>query len=454
MSIQLRPVLERFFSYYMNERNLEKTVSCVAENIISIGTGEHETAVGKEAFTRLYRQEFELAPDPLAFELRGYTEHVYNDNFGSVSCTVHITQFPQTPDELSFDGLLIADIVREGQQWLIASLHMSFPLERPFHWFIQMNYSADSSRQIISRTQYEIVRLLSKVLPGGVLGFYLTEGFPLYLINDELLGYLGYTYDEFRAATGGSSLDLLFAEDRVLVQQHLIKSLADKTECYLECRANRKDGTFIWISVRARKFISDDGTAAVICAIIDITNTIAFQEKLQQDISRDVLTPILNRKAAVAQIEESFKYCRTGTFFILDIDNFKKLNDTEGHQTGDEILQALAKLLLDAVCEQEIAARLGGDEFILYCPGLTDAEQARQKALSIQTAFAQTVCAQYPHIQLSISIGAAEREGDDSFNQLYTKADIALYEVKNTQKGSYKMNIDEKKYGQCQQDRA
>ena len=93
MSIQLRPVLERFFSYYMNERNLEKTVSCVAENIISIGTGEHETAVGKEAFTRLYRQEFELAPDPLAFELRGYTEHVYNDNFGHQTGDILISCF-------------------------------------------------------------------------------------------------------------------------------------------------------------------------------------------------------------------------------------------------------------------------------------------------------------------------------------------------------------------------
>ena len=148
----------------------------------------------------------------------------------------------------------------------------------------------------------------------------------------------------------------------------------------------------------------------------------------------DPLTGIHNRLAYDQRIEQEFarwrRYGAPLTMMIWDVDRFKEVNDTYGHQAGDKVLRVIAKLLSQRVRDADFVARYGGEEFVVLLPE-TELDHARAVAEKLREGIAEAdFHYRGDHVAITISCGiAAFREGDDS-DSVFRRADAALYRAK------------------------
>jgi diguanylate cyclase (GGDEF)-like protein len=154
---------------------------------------------------------------------------------------------------------------------------------------------------------------------------------------------------------------------------------------------------------------------------------------LKQSSESDSLTGVGNRRYLLRRLEE-VRCSQTGmTFFLVDMDHFKQINDTLGHEVGDKVLVAFANNIQTLCRNDEIFARIGGEEFALIVPDMGHTA-ASQFAERIRTA---TKCNNIPEIQgtqlaLTVSIGIAHAAaGDTDFSSMYHRADQAMYQAKS-----------------------
>ena len=185
-------------------------------------------------------------------------------------------------------------------------------------------------------------------------------------------------------------------------------------------------------------------TTYLLLFVISFLWTIGFilmvSQRLQSDLwdlaNIDTLTRIPNRHATQTFLEKEYaRVERKGKAFsvlLIDIDNFKQINDTHGHATGDQALITTAKIFASAVRKQDIAGRWGGEEFLLILPD-TSIQNAHLLAERLRsTVAAVKVDTEDTLVQLTISIGVASSEISMSIDEILKKADDALYVAKAT----------------------
>jgi diguanylate cyclase (GGDEF)-like protein/PAS domain S-box-containing protein len=281
------------------------------------------------------------------------------------------------------------------------------------------------------------MELVSEALPGGIMGSYLEEGYPLYTINDTMLNILGYTYEELVDATNEKMMNIIYPPDQKWVEESIEKQFHEKNEYKVEYRIVGKGGRIIWVSDIGKKIKSEDGRDAMISIMTDVSDRIERENQLIKEAQLDPLTGLYNRKRAISLIEADFLKEKSGTLYICDVDNFKSMNDTKGHLAGDRALIHLAKLIQHYADENCVTARLGGDEFMLYFT--EDAEKKGADVIGkIQKEFAIAMKTSNPDLDITISAGGALRNAGEDFKDLYKKADTALYLAKK-EKGQLKI---------------
>ena len=148
----------------------------------------------------------------------------------------------------------------------------------------------------------------------------------------------------------------------------------------------------------------------------------------------DELTQLANRRSFVQSVEQDIDRCRKSgcavTLLALDLDHFKKVNDTYGHCVGDEVLQHTARLLKGAIRQHDIVGRLGGEEFAIYL-GSTEVKTATMVAERIRSIIEQSpLKTEQGEVFFTVSIGMTSRSCQIDFNSLYEEADDALYLAK------------------------
>ena len=174
-----------------------------------------------------------------------------------------------------------------------------------------------------------------------------------------------------------------------------------------------------------------------------------LETQLEQNTKKsltDALTDLNNRPFLEKKLGELINDDRSGTLFMIDLDNFKKMNDTYGHMVGDEVLKTFAEVLKMFARKDDILCRLGGDEFVTFYTDLTDREIVAQKATDIIRVFSDKMGAMGYGGIVSVSIGIKITLGEESFEELYDRADKTLYLVKNGGKNAYRIydeNTDE-----------
>jgi diguanylate cyclase (GGDEF)-like protein len=159
------------------------------------------------------------------------------------------------------------------------------------------------------------------------------------------------------------------------------------------------------------------------------------ETKLRHTAAYDRLTMLLNRDAFGDQVTEALTH-RGGVLLMIDLDDFKTINDTLGHTVGDGLLLAIARRLSAAVRADDLVARLGGDEFAILQPG-GQGGGADTLAQRVLDSLAQPVEVDGQRLLVHASIGSAVAIAGDDFPALLRNADIALYEAKDRGKNGY-----------------
>jgi diguanylate cyclase (GGDEF)-like protein len=151
---------------------------------------------------------------------------------------------------------------------------------------------------------------------------------------------------------------------------------------------------------------------------------------LQQMTTTDSLTGLRNRRYLEEVMSELAGQAEAGmplSLLVIDIDFFKRINDTYGHQIGDAVLQELSWKLLKEANEEGIAARMGGEEFVILLPN-ADKQQAQEFAERLRRGIEH---GEWQHVPITVSIGVATFGSEDNADSLFARADEALYASKN-----------------------
>ena len=244
-------------------------------------------------------------------------------------------------------------------------------------------------------------------------------------INNQFEEILGYKLNELE---GLNFLNLVHEED----YNSTIKAMEDindrKEVIGFTNRYRCKDGSYKYIEWRS-KLMGDN----VYSSARDVTSNKLQEAELTLNAMMDKLTNLYNRhylyQVVGNYMEYADRYEVPLSVLILDLDFFKRVNDTWGHPIGDEILKMTAKMMKEAIRESDILVRFGGEEFLVLMPQ-TSIEGAIVVAEKIRMAIEE---ANHPITgKITASLGAAERMKMESFRHLYYRVDKALYEAKET----------------------
>jgi diguanylate cyclase (GGDEF)-like protein/PAS domain S-box-containing protein len=258
--------------------------------------------------------------------------------------------------------------------------------------------------------------------------------------NKAACGIFGYGADEVL----GRNVGMLTPESYIGERDPQLPLFKTAGSNYLvgkprEMLGKRKDGTIFPISLAISK-IARAGRPTFVAVVRDITERRQREEEIQRLAFFDPLTQLPNRRLLLDRLKRtqmnSARAEQHGALMFLDLDHFKLLNDTMGHDLGDELLQQVAARLKTCVREGDTVARLGGDEFVMLLEGLgqsshESAANAEAVASKILGALGQPYQLRgYPY-DSTPSIGIVVFKGDgQSTDELLKKADVAMYRAK------------------------
>lgn len=209
-----------------------------------------------------------------------------------------------------------------------------------------------------------------------------------------------------------------------------------------EHRIVDRHGRTRWVEALASRIVWDDGEPAVLVTLIDITERKAAEARLAELAYEDALTGLPNRRLFENRLEQALAAYRRhggqGALMLLDLDRFKTVNDTLGHQAGDALLVEAARRLRHVLRREDTVARLGGDEFGILIDPLSEPGDAARIAQKINAALAEPILWQGQTIHSGASIGVALFPSDAASGaDLLRNADVALYRVKTSGRGSW-----------------
>lgn len=153
-------------------------------------------------------------------------------------------------------------------------------------------------------------------------------------------------------------------------------------------------------------------------------------ERLSQLAERDWLTGLYNRMAVEQKIDAWLRTEKAGTLFVMDVDDFKQINDRYGHSTGDKVLQGIATLLARMAFRTDILGRIGGDEFVIFMPVSQDAGFIESRCRQIEQRFQELPRDQFLVRRIGLTVcGYTCQEGDD-YRNLFDRVDQGLLQAK------------------------
>ncbi|MCH4213756.1 MAG: EAL domain-containing protein [Atopobiaceae bacterium] len=194
--------------------------------------------------------------------------------------------------------------------------------------------------------------------------------------------------------------------------------------------------------------VADEGGAVtrVVARAEDVSNEFEEQEALRHIAETDGLTGLLNKQTGLQLMRRSLQRrrpTRVDAVLMIDIDNFKTINDSVGHLFGDKALKMVAACIKSSFRSGDIVARFGGDEFVVYLVGVGDATHAIGKAATVLDKVNRLRIEGVPQIDCCIGIGLVRSHDTDiELDDLVARADAALYEAKTAGKNRYRLYTD------------
>jgi diguanylate cyclase (GGDEF)-like protein/PAS domain S-box-containing protein len=210
-----------------------------------------------------------------------------------------------------------------------------------------------------------------------------------------------------------------------------------------EFRLSHRSGDWIWVRAIGR-VVDRDGTGRaqrVAGTYSDISNEKAAEGKLRRLAELDGLTGLPNRTLFNHRLEEAIARANAGkpmALLFLDVDHFKTVNDTHGHESGDEVLKVCAARMQSVVRKSDTVSRLAGDEFTIILEDISDLRDAERVARKLVETLRRPIALSTRSLAITVSIGIALHvRGEDDPAALLRVADAALYEAKHRGRDGY-----------------
>jgi diguanylate cyclase (GGDEF)-like protein/PAS domain S-box-containing protein len=210
-----------------------------------------------------------------------------------------------------------------------------------------------------------------------------------------------------------------------------------------ECRMRHADGSWLWVLCRGLAIRDEDGNPTRMAgSIANITQRRMAEDRLRHDALHDPLTALPNRALLIDRLEQILQRSRRDptagcAVLFLDLDRFKLINDSFSHNTGDQLLVAIAARLLDTLNPGDTIARLGGDEFTILLDATTSDTEAIAKAQEICDLLERPFHIAGQQLFVRSSIGICLTQPAMPVSELLRNADIAMYDAKRRGGGTY-----------------
>ncbi|MFJ5762673.1 EAL domain-containing protein [Neobacillus sp. NPDC093182] len=297
------------------------------------------------------------------------------------------------------------------------------------------------------KAQNDLVEAEAKyrsLIENSLVGVYIIQDEKLVYVNPRLCEMSGYKCEEL---VGLHVTDFIYPEDLPLVNENIRKRINNEigTMKY-EYRAIRKDKSVITFELYGSK-IDYNGREAIIGTVIDITERKNTEKMIKHMAYHDQLTDLPNRYLLREKLNEAIIDSRQNDCYFallfLDLDRFKAINDTMGHEVGDKVLIEIAERLKACVHENDIISRYGGDEFSILLPDSGE-QRASEVAGQIITKLSLPLTFQHHELLVTPSIGIAVfPTHGESFDTLIKNADLAMYHAKSVGRNNFQFFNEE-----------
>ncbi|HYD96955.1 MAG TPA: EAL domain-containing protein [Noviherbaspirillum sp.] len=376
---------------------------------------------------------------------------------------------PVHPDDLAHTEAVLAEAMRTGAEFRIE--HRGRAADRSYRWFLTRGvplknaqgdilawYGSSTDIDDIRRAgeallrSQETLRLAAELTGLGLWEYYTETG---ELVWDEttrraygvpLQGPV--SYKEF--------IDRIHPDDRKRVDRvaRRFTVRGSTGRLFTEYRIIRQnDGAERWLKVNGESLQDRDGTTRFVGTTLDITESKLAEQRIRDASRRDTLTGLPNRALLFEYCEHLLAIAQrtrsSGALLFIDLDRFKPINDTHGHDVGDQVLRQVAQRLTACTRQEDVVGRLGGDEFVVALPHPDDVHGPATVAGHLVERISEPYHVGELQLHLSPSIGISlyPRHGDN-LDALIKCADAAMYEAKKAGRKRYRFYTPALEHGQ------
>lgn len=297
------------------------------------------------------------------------------------------------------------------------------------------------NREIITLHE-EIYKLVSESTNDGIWSYDLVNNKQIY--SQWWSNVLGYDEEELNGM--GDWTVLVNKNDLMSVENRYVNYIRRKIDGYEhECRMKTKKGSYLWIKVKIKALFDKSGSPyMVVGAYTDITPLKEKKERLKRLAYYDSLTGLPNRQYFLEKLQASLDAAaeEDKKFYVIfiDLDNFKKVNDTLGHYYGDILLQDVASRFKHVVREPNVLGRLGGDEFAVIVHEFEKAEEVENFVQALMHTLIKPFVLKNNRFLISGSFGISIFPEDGKrVDELLRNADTAMYRAKETGRNNFKL---------------
>ena len=309
-----------------------------------------------------------------------------------------------------------------------------------FNHFAERNQSLFDEVIDAKNALEESEKRVRAILENALVGIAHVKDNKILAVNRKFEEIFGYEREEIK----GMKKEILYPSPHIheAINDAASQLLANDETYQGEWKMRHKNGAIFWCAVSAKSISTKTGAEGIIWLFEDITQRKKTEEELLHLANYDSLTELPNRSLFLDRLEQGFgrtkrQKSQLGLLYI-DLDRFKKINDSFGHTVGDTLLISVAERLCQCVRGSDTACRLGGDEFTIILPEIQDISDAGKVAEKIITLMDEPFSIEGHEINISPSIGVSIYPDDaEDIESLLKNADSAMYHAKSRGRNNY-----------------